>query len=110
MTGIRELFAEFSGDEPDWFQMQFWFEREAEKDGRYYAYHQKRAEQDAQYAEKRRDGVRRAMATRYKTDDEYRARKLKAQRDRNKTPEHRTYMREYMRRRNAAKRAEGKAA
>jgi hypothetical protein len=30
VTGIAQLFAELSGDEPDWFQMQFWFERQYE--------------------------------------------------------------------------------
>lgn len=30
MTGIREMFSELSGDEPDWFQLAFCFERAQE--------------------------------------------------------------------------------
>lgn len=31
MTGVAEMFAEYSGEEVDWFQMQFWFEQEYER-------------------------------------------------------------------------------
>jgi hypothetical protein len=44
VTGIREMFAEYSGEDVDWFQMAFWFEnarraiREAQHTyGRFYA-------------------------------------------------------------------------
>ena len=30
MVGIAEMFSELSGDEPDWFQMVFMFERQRE--------------------------------------------------------------------------------